>query len=95
MRKQLTGKPIAGKLHTGFGGREGESRSLLIFNIIYAELRLQKPNSAEYCKTAWKNDQLIGENRVIADHVKITNALFFNIFIARKLVKIMREVANY
>jgi len=63
--------------------------------LIYAELRLQKPNSAEYCKTAWKNDQLIGENRVIADHVKITNALFFNIFIARKLVKIMLEVANY
>jgi hypothetical protein len=46
-------------------------------------------------KTAWKNDQLIGENRVIADHVKITNALFFNIFIARKLVKVMLEVANY
>jgi hypothetical protein len=47
------------------------------------------------CKTAWKNDQLIGENSVKADHVKITNALFLNIYIAHKLVKITLEVANF
>ena len=32
MRKQLTGEPVAGKLHTGFGGRGRRSRSLPLSN---------------------------------------------------------------
>jgi hypothetical protein len=37
MWKQLTGEPVAGELHTGFGGRDGENRSLPLFNGHYVD----------------------------------------------------------
>jgi hypothetical protein len=46
------------------------------------------------CKTAWKNNQLIGEYSVKADHVE-TNNTFFNVFTALKLEIIKLEVDNF
>jgi hypothetical protein len=44
MRKQLTGEPVAGKLHTGFGGRGRRSRSLPLFSGRYAKLCITANN---------------------------------------------------